>query len=75
MPFRIFVENHPISQKMYLYFRIQRGKILKFEQLWEFWDIEKSLQPSESGAHMELIDAEKVYMGLSLYSKGTFKWW
>jgi hypothetical protein len=66
MPVRKFVENNSPSQNFF-YKRcgIQRGKILKFEELWEFWDNWDKLTASESGAQMKVIDAKKVYQKIS----------
>jgi hypothetical protein len=66
MPVRKFVENNSPSQNFF-YRRsgIQRGKILKFEELLEFWDNWDKLAASESGAQMKVIDAKKVYKKIS----------
>ncbi len=60
MPVRKFVENNSPSQNfLNLRSGIQRGKNLKFEERWEFWDNWDELAASESGAQMKVIDAKK----------------
>ncbi len=60
MPVRKFVENNSPSQNCFnLRCGIQRRKILKFEELWEFWHDWDKLAASESGAQMKVIDAKK----------------
>ncbi len=59
MPVRKFVENNSPSQNIFnLRCGIQRGKILKFEELWEFWDNWDKLAASDSGTQMKVIDAK-----------------
>jgi hypothetical protein len=63
MPFRKFVENNFPSQNFFnLRCGIQRGKILKFEELWEFWDSWDKLAASESGAQDEGDWCKKKYI-------------
>ncbi len=63
MQVRKFVENNSPSQNIFnLHCGIQRGKIIKFEELWEFWDNWDKLAASESGAQMKVIDAKKKYI-------------
>ncbi len=71
MSVRKFVENNSPSLNFFnLRCGIQRGKIIKFEELWEFWDNWDKLAASESGAQMKVIDAKKSIsknlVGLSL---------
>ncbi len=71
MPVRKLVENNSPSQNLFnLRCGIQRGKILKFKELWEFWENWNKLAASESGAQMKVIDAKKSIsknlVGLSL---------
>ncbi len=71
MPVRKFIKTI-LPHKIFLNLRcgIQRGKVLKFKELWEFWDNWEKLAASESGAEMKLIDAKKSVsknlVGLSL---------
>ncbi len=71
MQVRKFVENNSPSQNFFnLHCGIQQWKIIKFEELWEFWDNWDKLAASESGAQMKVIDAKKSIsknlVGLSL---------
>ncbi len=66
MPVRKFVEIHSTSQNfLNLRCGIQWGKILKFEQLWEFWDNWEKLVASELVAQKKLIDAKIIYQKVS----------
>ncbi len=66
MPVRKICLNHSNSQNFFnLRCGIQRGKILKFKELWECWDNWEKLTASESGAQIKLIDAKKVYQKIS----------
>ncbi len=44
---------------------IQRGIILKFKELREFWDNWEKFAASGSVAQLKLIDAKKVYQKIS----------
>jgi hypothetical protein len=66
MPVRKIVKTI-LPHKIFFNLRcgIQRGIIIKFKELREFWDNWEKFAASESGAQMKLIDAKKVYQKIS----------